>query len=159
DGRAIEAGAGCALVPDLAHHFAAAVLVERRAEVAAEAVPETAQLRIVVAAHVEPAQLHHAAAVLQLLAHAVEEGRGPGQRKVVAGDPVPVESLGRLERAIDLLQDGSREQLHPAVAARHLGAVPDANSFEAGWRDHERSGDTVLGRKDSVSLRRLSTGL
>src|SRR3546814_4277011 len=112
DGGAVELGADAhALVLDLPHHLAAVVLVHRRAEMAAEAVPDAAALLLVVTADLEPAHLDHAGTVLQFLTHVVKERRGTGQRKAVAFDVAPVDTLRAFDGGVDLLQHRGRSLL------------------------------------------------
>src|SRR3546814_19036245 len=93
-----------------------------------EAVPDAAQLPLARAAYIQPAQLDHAGAVLQLFTQVVEEGHGTGQREVAAIDVAPVEILDLFERDIDLVQYNCGKFFDPSMVLTHPGTLPDAGA-------------------------------
>ena len=95
-----------ALVADGAHQLAAAVLEHRRAEMRAEAEIDPAQIVLAVLVDREAAQLHDAAAVLQLVGDVVEQAAEAGSGKSSRVISRQSRRLFTAQRRIELVDAG-----------------------------------------------------
>jgi hypothetical protein len=109
-----------------------------------KAVPDTAQLLLVVTAHVQPAQLDYARAVLQFFPHVIKKVRGIGQREIVVIDIAPFEVRDLFERDIDLLQYNCWKLFDPSLILGHLRAPPNKGTLQIARLRHEASNETDL---------------
>ncbi len=140
-----------AVVADVAHHAAVAVLRHRRAEMAADAIVERAQVLLAVAPDREARQLHHAAAVLQLVGDGGELGGERRQRKILLAEIMPVDPapLHMAKGCVDLGDGGLSDRPDPVALRQQRCALP-------GGRAADRSKGSI-GHDGASFLRKLST--
>jgi hypothetical protein len=126
DAGLVHLAIGAQLVAHVSDQLAVGVLEAGGAEVRADAPVHLAQLVFRVALDRKPAQQHHAAAVLELVADRDEIPAEPGQREILAADVAPGEpaSLDGAEGPVDLVDRGRGDRADPVGRLGQVASVP-----------------------------------
>ena len=126
-----------AVVVDVAEEVALRVLVERGAQVAAEAPQDQADVLVAIAIDRQAAEQHDAAAAVDLVEHLPQPRRHRREREVLAvdvGQRAPA-GPGHAERAVDLGELGLAPGDDPGLVAGELGAAPGLRPLDRGGAD------------------------